>query len=79
MAAILRIVYNALRLGGTLVFAERWWDNNGAPGEALPLMDLNVLFHPIRIKRALIEQFLSGFMAQFERRGRQVRSLHCIT
>ena len=35
-------MYNLLKVGGTLVFAERWWDHLEAPGDVLPLMDLDV-------------------------------------
>jgi len=59
---ILRNVYNMLKPGGMLIFNDRWWDKEGPRDD----MDLDTLFHPIRIKKRLIEQFLVGFNRIYE-------------
>ena len=53
--SILRILFNMLKPGGKLIFNDRW-DDYGMPGTALPLLDLNVLYHPIRMKKPVFEQ-----------------------
>ena len=50
---ILRTAYNALKPRGILIFNERWWDQLGAPGDTMPLMSLDVLYHAIRVKRGV--------------------------
>jgi len=65
---ILRAIYNALKPGGILVFNDRWWDDE-------PLRPLNTfpswagvdaLFHPVRLRKAVIEAFLSGFKPLYD-------------
>jgi SAM-dependent methyltransferase len=67
---ILRNVYNALKPGGLLIFSERWWDNYRASEH----MDLDTLYHPIRIKKCVITTFLSGFESIYEIRDRESKS-----
>ena len=58
--SLLRGLYNAIKPGGLLIFNERWWDSMVRPTTSF---DLNTLYHPIRVKKAVIEKFLSGFVA----------------
>lgn len=67
---ILRNVYNALKPGGLLIFSERWWDNY----RASELIDLDTLYHPIRLKKAVITTFLDGFDRIYEIRDRDSQS-----
>jgi ubiquinone/menaquinone biosynthesis C-methylase UbiE len=53
---ILRNIYNCLKPGGLLVFNDRWWDSEGPPGTGRKLMELDVLYHPIRMKQAVFDQ-----------------------
>jgi SAM-dependent methyltransferase len=55
---ILRGLYNALKPGGLLIFNDRW--HNPSPNQGVA-MDLNTLYHPIRMKKAIFLKFLSGF------------------
>ena len=58
---LLRNVYNALKPGGLLIFSDCWDTvEQEQLGKEYPL-DQNSLFHPIRMKRAVFEAFLSGF------------------
>ena len=75
-ASILRNLYNALKPGGLLIFQDRWWDQEGAPGSERAEMDMDVLFHPIRMKKVVFEQFLSGFEVIYDRRDEEVASFH---
>jgi SAM-dependent methyltransferase len=61
---VLTNTHRALRVGGLLIFAERWWDHykfetpvssDGKDGQA------DHLLHPIRVKRLVLEHFLSHF------------------
>jgi SAM-dependent methyltransferase len=58
---ILRAVYNALKPGGIIIFNDRWWDREGTPGQKRKLMDLDVLYHPIRLHKEIFDIFLNGF------------------
>lgn len=58
---LLRVVYNALKPGGKIIFNDRWWDREGKPGNKRKLMDLDVLYHPIRLHKKIFDLFLSGF------------------
>jgi SAM-dependent methyltransferase len=71
--SLLRNVFNALKPGGTIIFNDRWWDARGAPSEK---MSLDTTYHPIRMKRAVFEQFLSGFETIYERTNEEVASFH---
>ena len=64
--SMLRNLYNALKPGGMLIFNDRWWDSEGKPGSVRATMDMDVLYHPIRMKQAVFEQFLSGFDKIYE-------------
>jgi SAM-dependent methyltransferase len=75
-ASILRNLYNALKPGGLLIFQDRWWDQEGPPGSVRADMDMDVLFHPIRMTKVVFEQFLSGFDVIYERRDEDVVSFH---
>lgn len=63
---VLGRIHSALKPGGTLIFADRWWDTynfslpvgQGGPGG----MHLDHLFHPIRCSRRVFEHFLSHFL-----------------
>jgi SAM-dependent methyltransferase len=71
---ILRNVYNALKVGGILIFNDRWWDNY-RPGET---MDLDTLYHPIRLKKSVILQFLSGFDRVYEIRDQDSKAFRIL-
>lgn len=58
---LLRLAFNALKPGGILIFNDRWWDQEGKPGTRRKLMDLDVLYHPIRMKKYVFDTFLDGF------------------
>ncbi len=53
---------------------SRWWDSEGPPGKKRSLFDLDVLYHPVRMKRAVFDQFLSGFDKVYERRDQDAES-----
>ncbi|GMI11009.1 hypothetical protein TrLO_g13128 [Triparma laevis f. longispina] len=56
--SILRGLYNALKPGGLLIMNERWLDTFDPPEE----LDLNALYHPIRMKQTVFDHFISvGF------------------
>ena len=69
---ILRNVYNALKPGGLLIFSERWW-NSYSP---VARMDLDTLYHPIRLKKVVITTFLSGFDAIYDIRDKESKSFN---
>jgi len=71
---ILRNINNALKPGGLLIFNDRWWDSEGPPGKKRSLFDLDVLYHPVRMKQAVFDQFLSGFDKIYERRDQEAES-----
>jgi SAM-dependent methyltransferase len=73
---ILRNLYNSLKPGGLLIFQDRWWDSEGAPGTVRADLDMDVLFHPVRMKQVIFDQFLSGFDKVYERRNEEVVSFH---
>jgi SAM-dependent methyltransferase len=74
---ILRAIFNALKPGGVLIFNDRWWDAEGPPGATRGLLashsadmqGLDVIFHPVRLRLAVIDQFLSGFSILHEARN----------
>ena len=41
-------------------------------------MDLDVLYHPVRMKKVVFEQFLSGFNKLYERRDGDVLSFRAL-
>lgn len=65
MYAVLGRIYAALKPGGILIFADRWWDaydfqtkvGPGGPDNS----HLDRLYHPIRCSRKVFEHFLSKF------------------
>jgi SAM-dependent methyltransferase len=73
--AALRFIYNMLAPNGRLVFCERWWDHIDRLPERFSLnikrraqafASVDRLLHPIRLKRAVIDQFLLGFEPLYE-------------
>ena len=59
---LLRACFNALAVGGVLVFYERWFDDDTPAAAMIPAAwNLDALFHPIRLKNAVVERFLNGF------------------
>ena len=46
-------LYTALRPGGLLIFHERYYEDH--------LVSKGDRYHPIRIKRVVLDHFLSGF------------------
>lgn len=44
------------------------------PAKKRSLFDLDVLYHPVRMKQAVFDQFLSGFDKIYERRDQEAES-----
>ena len=59
---ILRELFNALKPGGLLIFNDRWWDH-----EKRTSMTMDMLFHPIRMHKAVFDAFLTGFTTVYKR------------
>ncbi|GMH76231.1 hypothetical protein TrST_g9492 [Triparma strigata] len=54
--SILRGIYNALKPGGMLILNERWLEDYKVEKE----LDLNSLYHPIRMKKTVFDHFISA-------------------
>ena len=58
---MLRNIYNSIKPGGLLIFSDCWMtEAQDEEGENYEFW-LDVVYHPIRMKKAVFEQFLSGF------------------
>ena len=58
--AHLELVYNALKPGGILIFHERWW-NTYVPSQEKAANYKQWLYHPVRVRKPVIDHFLSKF------------------
>ena len=67
---ILRELFNALKPGGVLIFNDRWWDEESRGSS----MTMDVLFHPIRMHKAIFDSFLSGFTTLYRRTSGESKS-----
>jgi SAM-dependent methyltransferase len=58
---MLRNIYNSIKPGGLLIFSDCWMtEAQDEEGENYKFW-LDIVYHPIRMKKAVFEQFLSGF------------------
>ncbi|GMH58355.1 hypothetical protein TrRE_jg5422 [Triparma retinervis] len=63
---LLRNVYNSLKPGGLMIFSDCWMTEEQEREGPDYKFWLDVVYHPIRMKREVFEQFLQGFDAIYD-------------